>query len=138
MANGPITKSKDAETKPSTNGLSADARNLCRKFSPIASSRSSNERSDPIKPPISMAPKITNREEPFGNTSMNWRDHKGVRAETAPSIVIKPRTSVMSVWDLLDNFDPTKIPNDEPSKIAKILITVPEPTKIEFGSIVQV
>ena len=123
-----MTKSNEAETNPSTNGLSADALNLLRRFSPNESNRDSRDSSEPISPPISIAAKITKRDELSGRALLKSLDHKGLRAVAAPRRVMSPRISVMRDCDLVESFDPAAIPRDAPARMARTLISVPAPT----------
>ncbi len=127
IASGPIRKSSEAVTKPSTKGLSWDARNFFRRLSPKISSLLSSLRALPIKPPRSIVRRMTRRGEPFGRVSVKLSDHNGASAPTAPKIVIKPKISVMDFCEPLLRRWPTAIPIAEPITIAKTLISVPRP-----------
>ena len=130
MAKGPITKRREAVTKPSTNEPSCDALNLFRKFSPNASSRVSSESAEPISPPMSIDARMTRSAELFGSAASNVGDHNGERADAAPSAVIKPKTSVIRLCDFLVMRAPARMPRDAPIRIAPTLITVPTPANI--------
>ena len=130
MAKGPITKRREAVTKPSTNELSCDALNLFRKFSPNASSRVSSESAEPISPPMSIDARMTRRAELFGSAASKVGDHNGERADAAPRAVIKPKTSVIRLCDFLVMRAPARMPRDAPIRIAPTLITVPTPANI--------
>ena len=84
IANGPIAKSNEAATKPSTNGESFEALNLIRRVSPRVSKRFSSLRADPISPPINKEPSTTSRVQLFGNASTYLVDHNGIKADAAP------------------------------------------------------
>jgi hypothetical protein len=79
---------------------------------------------------MSIAARITRSDEPGGRELSKRDDHKGDRAEAAPSAVIKPKTSVMRDCDLLVIREPAAIPSEEPTRIATIFTNVPAPTNI--------
>jgi hypothetical protein len=131
IASGPITKRSEAETKPSTNGLSLDALNLLRRFSPKESRRVSRESAEPKRPPRSIDARIMRRDAPFGKEEVKDVLQRGIIADVAPSKVISPRMSVIKlVADLVIRV-PTAIPIVDPTMIATTLITVPSPINIE-------
>ena len=70
IANGPMAKSSDAATKPSTKGESLEALNFIRKLSPSESSLSSSLRADPISPPIKSEPKGAERAAAHGDINL--------------------------------------------------------------------
>ena len=130
IANGPIAKSKEAATKPSTNGESLDALNLIRKVSPSESKRSSSLRADPINPPTKSDPSTTSNVQPCGSASMYRSDHKGINADPAPRRVTKPNTSVKRVRVRRFIRFPTRTPSEAPEMIVTILMIVPTPGNI--------
>ena len=130
IASGPIAKSNDAETNPSTNVLSSWARNFLRKLSPKASNRDSRLRAEPINPPISKDPRMASIGQPFGSEEINLSPHIGASALTAPKRVIKPSASVMRVLVRSDMRAPTRTPSDDPTIIVTIFTVVPKPTNI--------
>ena len=130
IASGPITKRREAETNPSTKGESVEALNLTRSFSPTPSNRSSSFNAEPIRPPMSNEPRTTRIGHPCGSALMYLSDHKGIKAEAAPSNVTRPRTSVNKVLVRAFIRFPTKTPREAPKTIVRILITVPTPGNI--------
>jgi hypothetical protein len=130
MARGPIAKSKEAATKPSTNGESEEALNRIRSFSPKESNLFSSLSAEPINPPSSKDPNTTKRVQPCGRAPTYRFDHKGLRADAAPSKVTRPKTSVSKVRVRKGILLPTKTPRDAPETIVRILIIVPTPGNI--------
>ena len=131
MASGPIAKSKDADTNPSTNVLSSCAPNFFRRVSPMESNLDSKFSADPISPPISNAPNIASSVHPFGRALIYREPHIGAKALTAPSIVINPRTSVIKVRVRRSMREPIKTPSPAPPIMVAIFTTVPKPTNID-------
>jgi hypothetical protein len=67
IANGPIAKIKDAETKPSTKFQSLLPLNFPLRITPTLSSRSSIRKNVPIKAPNKSGKITTNIVAPLGN-----------------------------------------------------------------------
>ena len=130
IANGPMAKSRDAATKPSTKGESLEALNLIRKLSPSESSLSSSLRADPISPPIKSEPRTTSKVQPFGRACTYLSDHNGINAEPAPKRVTRPRTSVRRVLVRVFMRLPTSTPNEAPEIMVMIFMIVPAPGNI--------
>jgi hypothetical protein len=79
---------------------------------------------------MSIDAKMTRRAELFGSAASKVGDHNGASADAAPSAVIKPRTSVIKLWDFFVILAPASIPMDEPMRMATTLINVPTPANI--------
>ena len=127
IASGPITKSNDDETKPSTKVPSLFAPNLRRKFSPKVSKRSSSLRAEPINPPINKDPRMLSNVQPLGSSEAKLSLNNGMTAPAAARIVIKPKTSVIKSLVFTARREPASTPIVEPATMPTILIKVPNP-----------
>ena len=130
IARGPIAKSNEAEMKPSAKPESLEAPNRLRRLSPKESRRSSNRNAEPIRPPRRREKRMTRRDQPRGKEEMNCADQRGISAETAPKIVIRPNTSVMSERSFIPRRFPSPTPMVAPTMIATRLMAVPIPGNI--------
>jgi hypothetical protein len=86
-----------------------------------------------MPPPISRDPKIAKRVQPLGIESIYRSLHIGAKALTAPRIVIRPSTSVISILVRANIRVPTRTPIAAPPIIVVIFIKVPRPTNIYLG-----
>ena len=129
IANGPITKRSDADTKPSTKGLEPFGSNLPLIFTPITSKRLSISSALPISAPISRAANITRIGQPFGSSDAKPAFHNSLIASAAARSVTNPRAVIIRSRVFSRNLAPTRMPKQEPRRIARTFIVVPSPTK---------
>jgi len=127
IASGPMTKSSDDETKPSTKVPSCFAPNFFRRFSPNDSKRISSLSAEPIMPPINKEPRMLSKVQPLGRDCEYWVENIGITAPAAARIVIKPRMSVINSRVLTLNREPANTPKADPAIIDRTLIKVPRP-----------
>ena len=130
IAIGPITKSSEALTKPSTKGAEPFASNLFLSRTPKLSSRSSIRSREPTSAPKSSAASTVSRAPPVGSSETNLESHNALIESAATRSVTNPRTVVIKSRVFSLNLAPARSPRLDPAMMHKTLITVPNPMNI--------